>query len=154
MVSSCSLTALFRSSDGPVKVSHFMQPVAICTKFGSVVYVCDAQTNSVKICTSLKECAQFLKAIGCLYEAFSVHSKGAHDTVKSEEEAIGLVKKCRHMLHENTCDIQGATDIKTTLNGSQGHVSARTVASVAMIDTGLQRLYANLESLITGIKIC
>ena len=33
----------------------------------------------------------------------------------------------------------------TTLIGPQGHVSARTVASVAMIDTGLQRLYANLE---------
>ena len=97
MVSSSSLTALFRSSDGPVKaefrltlvkVSHFKQPVSICTKFASVVYVCDAQTNSIKICTSLKECAQFLKAIGCLYEAFSVHSKGAHDTVKSEEEAL------------------------------------------------------------------
>ena len=43
-----------------------------------------------------------------------------------------------------TSDIQGATGIKTTLNGPQGHVSARTVASVAMMDTGLQRLYANL----------
>ena len=64
--------------------------------------------------------------------------------VKSEEEAIGLVKQCRDMLDENTSDIQGATGIKTTLNGPQGHVSARTVASVAMMDTGLQRLYANL----------
>ena len=77
------------SSDGPVKASHFKQPVGICTEFGSVVYVCDAQTNSVKICTKLKECAQFLKAIGCLYKAFSVHN-----TVKSEEEAIGLVEQC------------------------------------------------------------
>ena len=65
--------------------------MGICTEFGSVVYVCDAQTNSVKICTKLKECAQFLKAIGYLYEAFSVQNKGAHYTVKSEEEAIGLV---------------------------------------------------------------
>ena len=43
-----------------------------------------------------------------------------------------------------TSDIQGAAGIKTTLNGPQGHVSARTVALVAMMDTGLQRLYANL----------
>ena len=49
------------------------------------------------------------------------------------------------MLRENTSDIQGATGIKTTLNGSQGHVSARTVASVSMMDTSLQRLYANLR---------
>ena len=51
------------------------------------------------------------------------------------------------MLDENTSNIQGATGIKTTLNGTQGHVSARTVASVAMINTGLQRLYANLGKL-------
>ena len=48
------------------------------------------------------------------------------------------------MLDENTSDSQGATGIKTTLNGPQGHVSARTEALVAMMDTGLQRLYANL----------
>ena len=42
-------------------------------------------------------------------------------------------------------DSQGATDIKTTLNGPQSHVSARTVASAAMMDTSLQRLYGNLE---------
>ena len=130
--------------DGPLKPSRFKHPVGICTEFGSVVYVCNAQTNSLKICTKLKECAQFLEAIGCLYEAFSVHNKGAHYTVKSIVEAIGLVKQCRDMLDENTSDIQGATSIKTTLTGPQGHVSARTVASVAMMDTGLQRLYANL----------
>ena len=65
------------SSDGSVKASRFNQPVSICTEFGSVVYVSDAQTNSIKICTKLKERAQFLKAMGCLYEAFSVHNEGA-----------------------------------------------------------------------------
>ena len=73
------------SSDGPVKGSRFKQSVGICTEFGSIMYVCDAQTNSIKNCTKLKECAQFLKAIGCLYEAFSVHNKGACYTVKSAD---------------------------------------------------------------------
>ena len=74
-----------------------------------------------------------------------MHNKGANYAVKSTEEAISLIRQCREMLDENTHDIQGATSIKTTLNGPQGNVSAaRTVASVAMIDTGLQRLYANL----------
>ena len=88
----------------------------------------------------------FLKATGWLYKAFSVHNKGARYTVKSAEEGIGLVKQCRDMLDENTSDIQGATSIKTTLNGPQGHVLARTVALVVMMDsyTGLQRLYAYL----------
>ena len=63
--------------DGPIKECRFKQPVGICTEFDGVVYVCDAQTNSIKICTKLKDCAHFLSAIGCLYEAFSVHHKGA-----------------------------------------------------------------------------
>ena len=98
-----------------------------------MVYVCDAQTNSIKLCTKLQERAHFLKVIGCL-EAFSVHDRGAHFSVKSSEEAIGLVEQCRQMLEENTRDIQKLTGIHTTLNGPQGHVSARTVAPVAMID--------------------
>jgi len=133
------------STDGPVKECRFKQPVGICSEFQSVVYVCDAQTNSIKLCTKLQECAQFLKAIGCLYEAFSVHDRGAHFSVKSSEEAIGLVGQCREMLDENTRDIQKLTGINTTLNGPQGHVSARTVASVAIIETGLHRLHANLK---------
>ena len=53
-------------------------------------------------------------------------------------------KRIKRSTEMYTSDIQGATGIKTTLNGPQGHVSARTVPSVAMMDTGLQRLYANL----------
>ena len=95
--------------DGPIKECRLKQPVGICTEFDGVVYVCDAQTNSIKICTKLKECAHFLSAIGCLYEAFSVHHKGAQYTVKTGDEAIGLVRQCRRMLHENTYDIQETT---------------------------------------------
>ena len=80
-----------------------------------------------------------------MYEAFLVHKKDARYTVKSVQQATCHVMHCRGMLDESTSDIQGATGIKTTLNGPQGHVSARTVASVAMMDTSLQRLYGNLE---------
>ena len=132
------------SSDGPVKESPFKQAVGICIEFDSVVYVCDAQTNSIKNCSKLKECARFLKAIGCLYQAFSIHYKGAQYPVKSMEEAISLVRQCKEMLEENTKDIRGASSIQTALNGPHGHVSARTMASVVMIDAVLQRLDANL----------
>ena len=64
------------SMDGPVNECRFKQPMGICAELESVVYVCDAQTNSIKICTKLKECAHFLEATGGLYEAFSVHEKG------------------------------------------------------------------------------
>ena len=84
------------------------------------------------------------KQLATCTKHFLYSTKVTRYTVKSAEEAIGLVKQFREMLDENTSDSQGATGIKTTLNGLQGLVSARTVASAAMMDTGLQRLYANL----------
>ena len=38
-----------------------------------------------------------------------------------------------------------STGITSAINGPQGHVSARTVASVALLEWGLQRLYSNLQ---------
>ena len=64
------------SIDGLVKNCHLKQPIGICTEFGSVVYLCDAQNNSIKLCSKVAQCADFLKAIGSLYDALSVHSKG------------------------------------------------------------------------------
>ena len=66
-----------------------------------------------------------------------MHHKGAQYTVKTGEEAIDLVRQCRRMLDENTYDIQETTGITRSLNGPQGPVSARTVASVSMIKKGL-----------------
>ena len=93
------------SSDGPVKESRFKQPVGICTEFESVVYICDAQANAIKICSKLKECARFFKAIGCVYKAFSVHKKGTKYAMKSLKEAISLIRQCKEMLKENTNNI-------------------------------------------------
>ena len=85
MVETC-LCSQEGSSDGPVKGSRFKQPVGICTEFGSVVYVCDAQTNSVKICTKLKECAQFLKAIA--YTKRFLYTTKVHVTLSSQEKKL------------------------------------------------------------------
>lgn len=133
------------SIDGLVKNYRLKQPIGICTEFDSVVYLCDAKTNSIKLCSKVTECADFLNAIGSLYDAFSVHSKGSPYTVKSSVEAITLVRECKHMLDENTADIRNTTGITGALNGPQGHVSAKTVASVNLIEWGLQRLFDNLK---------
>ena len=74
------------SSDGPVKGSGFKQPVGICTEFGSVVYVCHAQTNSVKICNKLKVCAQFLKAIA--YTKRFLYTTKVHITQSSQKKKL------------------------------------------------------------------
>ena len=132
------------SVDGLARHCWFKQPIGNCTEFDSVVYLCDAQTNSIKICTKVTECAHFLNAIGALYEAFSVHSKTSTYSLKSPDEALSLVGKCKDMPDENTSDIRNSTGVTAMLNGPQGHVSAKTVASVELIQWGLQRLFDNL----------
>ncbi|CAB4004120.1 Hypothetical predicted protein [Paramuricea clavata] len=92
------------STDGPVKESCFKQPVGICTEFDSVVYVCDAQTNTIKICSKLKECAHFLKAIGCLYQAFSVHNKKLQRTVH-QETTMARHGTLPEFMYQRQCEI-------------------------------------------------
>ena len=93
----------------------------------------------------MTERSKFLKGIGALYDAFSVHSKGATYKIKSADEALLLVRQCKDMLNETTTDIRNSTGITGALNGPQGHVSAKTVGSVELIEWGLQRLFVNLN---------
>ena len=69
--------------DGPADTSKFMKSMDVCAKFDQVVYACDAQNNSIKVITQVIDCALFLESIDNLYEAFSVHKKGAKYTVHS-----------------------------------------------------------------------
>ena len=86
------------SSDGPVTKCSFKQPKGITTEFDSVVYVCDAQTNSIKLQSKMVHCAKFLRAIGAIYKASSVHSKGVSCEKKTVEEVTGLVRHCKTVL--------------------------------------------------------
>ena len=90
----------------------------------------------------MTECSKFLKGIGALYDAFSVHSKGATYNMMM---LVYLSASVKDMLSETTSDIRNSTGITGTLNGPQGHVSAKTVGSVGMIEWGLQRLFVNLS---------
>ena len=104
------------SVDGPAKNCRFKQPIGICTEF----HICDAQTNSIKICSKMTECSQFLKGIGALYDAFSMHSRGETYKVKSVDEAISFVCQCKEILNTTTADIRNSTGITVTLNGHKG----------------------------------
>ena len=114
--------------------------MGIATEFDSVVYVCDAQTNSIKLLSKINHCAKFLRAIGAIYEAFSVHNKGGSYEKKTTEEAIGLVRHCKTVLEEHAYQIRAESNITGALNGPQGHVSAKTVNSVKLMEWGLGRL--------------
>ena len=108
--------------------------------FDSLVCVCDAQKNSIKLLSKMNHCAKFLRAIDAIYEAFSVHIKGASYERKTAEEAIGLVRHWKTVLEEHAYQIRAESNITVALNGPQGNVSAKTVNPVQLIEWVLGRL--------------
>ena len=58
------------SLDGLVAEYKFKQPMEIAVEFDNVVYMCDLESNCVKVMTPLLQTAKFLSAIGNLYGAF------------------------------------------------------------------------------------
>ena len=111
-----------------------------------VVYVCDAQTNSIKILTSLKQTATFLNAVGKIYKAFSVHEKHQPYSLFSIQEAVELVSGTLRVLRSNEDSIRDeVANLPRTLNGPQGNVASKTVESVQMLKCGLENLQQVLE---------
>ena len=128
------------SVDGPADSRCFKQPLGICTDFESAVYVFDAQTNSKTLFTRMSSCASFLRAIGSLYDAFSVHTKGTAYTVTSLSAAPDFVPFCSNILHENELDIRSSENINGVLNGPPGHAYAKTISSVFFIEESIKHL--------------
>ena len=72
-----------------------------------VVYACDAQTNCIKILTSLKQTAEFFNALGEIYKAFSVHERHLAYRLPSIQEAVRLVSDTLQLLRRNETSIRG-----------------------------------------------
>ena len=134
------------NKDGMASKTEFYQPVGLCVEFNHVVYVCDAQTSCIKILTSLKQTAAFLNVMGNIYKAFSVHEKHLSYRLASIQEAVGLVSDTLQLLRGNEDSIRGeVANLPRTLNGPQGNVASKTVASVQMLKDGLEKLQQALE---------
>ena len=117
----------------------------------NVVYVCDTQTSCIKISTTLKKTAEFLKGIGELFSAFSLHEK--HQTYESCDPpgAIVRVGRCLQVLEENVASIRELNcHLPLSLNGPEGSVAAETVDSVKLLKWGLKRMKRNLDPLEYG----
>ena len=136
--------------DGPEAGCKFKQPMGSCVEFANVVYVCDAQPNSVKIVTPLFETAKILNALGHLNDAFSVHkkSKGQSVPLRTLAQAVEKFGQWKDALsefeHSVRC-VEGCSEI--SLHRPQGMVSAATVKSVVLLHWGLGRIESVLSAL-------
>ena len=87
--------------EGIASKCRFYQPTGICTEFDNVVYVCNTQTSCIKMMTNLNNTARFLKGIGALYSAFSIHEKHDTYTLCNLSESISKVGNCLSVFEEN-----------------------------------------------------
>ena len=116
-------------------------------EFGEVVYVTDATSASVNIITKFEKNVQFLRALGGLYDAFSVHSKGAKYIRNNLLDALALIGPCFSFLDENQKDIRSSvpTQLPANLQGPQGNIASKTIVSVGLVQWGVSRLYEITE---------
>ena len=139
------------NNDGLATKCRLFQPSGICSEFNNVVHVCDTQTSCIKIFTTLKKTAEFLKGIRELFSAFSLHEK--HQTYESCDlpGAIVRVGRCLQVLEENVASIRELNcRLPLSLNGPEGSVAAKTVDSVKLLKWGLERMKRNLDPLEYG----
>ena len=77
--------------------------------------------------------SQFLRAVGALYSAFSVHEKHEEHSLCNLPNAISKVDDCLSVLEENVSSIRDIEcSLPKTLNSSQGIVAAKIVESVKL----------------------
>ena len=91
--------------NGRAKDASFSQPMGICVELDRNIFVTDAQTGSVKLITTIKGTAEFLKHLGMLYKAFSVHQKHQVVAKISLADAIELLKVLDSYLKRSTDEV-------------------------------------------------
>ena len=82
---------------------EFYQPTDVCVEFDHIVYVCDSQTNCIRMLTTLRKTADFLNAIGKIYHAFSVHEKHHPYKLLPLQQAAALVDHWSVQLQKMMC---------------------------------------------------
>ena len=135
------------NSNGKAEDACFSQPMGICVECDKNIFVTDAQTGSVKLITTIKGMVEFLRHLGLLYKAFSVHLK--HQTVAkfSLDEAIKHLETLNNFLKESVGNVMTIFDKPCKPSGAMGTVSSQTLSSVGMILDGLRALQQLLKEL-------
>ena len=127
---------------GPCLDASFRQRSGLAVEFDNVTHVTDAMSASLSMITTTNDTVIFLKKVGALYDAFSIHERGKEYKRCTLEEAHCLISNCVTTLEINEQKI--VHDIKEklpkVLNGSEGNVAQKTIKSVKMIEWAVSRL--------------
>ena len=91
------------------------------------------QTGCVKLITTVKGAAEFLKRLAMLYRTFPVHQK--HQAVQKLplDKAIELLKAVDAYLKKSTDEVMSLFDRPSKPMGAKGTILSQTQSSVSMI---------------------
>ena len=127
---------------GPCLDASFRQRSGLAVQFDNVTHVTDAMSASLSMTTTTNDTVIFLKNVGALYDAFSIHERRKEYKRCTLEEAHCLISNCVTTLETNEQKI--VNDIKEklpkVLNGPEGNVAQKTIKSVKMIEWAVSRL--------------
>ena len=141
------------NSNGKAENARFSQPMGICVECDKNIFVTDAQTGAVKLVTTIKGTVEFLRHLGLLYKAFSIHLKHQKAEKLSLDEAISKLETLDHFLKETVQNVTSIFEKPCKPSGPIGTVSSQTLSSVSMILEGLRALEQLLKELNPDYKI-
>lgn len=140
------------NKNGTASFSAFGQPLGLCTE-GPNIFVTDAQIGTVKLITTITGTVQFLRNLGELYGAFSVHLKNKPTQRRTLSEAQEMVKNVSIYLNSTVAEVQEVRKSSAITNGPEGTVASKTVKSVQLVEKGLRNLNKSIAEINPSFKI-
>ena len=141
------------NSNGNAESASFCQPMGICVECDKIIFVTDAQTSAVKVLTTIEGTVEFLRHLGLLYKAFSIHIKHKKAQKLSLDEAISKLETLGNFLKKTVENVMSIFEKLCKPSGAMATVSNQTLSSVRRILDGLRALEELLKELNANYKI-
>ena len=137
------------SADGSSRNATFSQPTGICIE-QETLFVTDSAVGIVRMITKTSAMCKFLEQVQWLYRTFGVHLKGSPAKHHSMDEVIKALEGISQFCTSWLADIQSYTEKRGVVQGPEGIISSKTIASIKMMLQSVKELkksinYINLE---------
>lgn len=131
----------------------FVNLWAFLVECDKIIFLTDAQTGAVKVLTTIEGTVEFLRHLGLLYKAFSIHLKHKKAQKLSLDEAISKLETLGNFLKKTVENVMSIFEKPCKPSGAMATVSNQTLSSVRRILDGLRALEELLKELNANYKI-
>lgn len=115
-------------ANGSSRNATFLQPTGVCVEQGTL-FVTNSVNGSVRLITQTSAMCKFLGQIQLPYRTFGVHLKGSPAEHHSLDEVIKALEGISQFWTRSLADIQSYTEKRRVVQGPEGIISSKTIAS-------------------------